>query len=80
MSSAEVRCIILGSESRRLGRSSDVGDVGGEELNAVSFAVASGPVVVLGGLEVGVAGGDRGPSPGDRRRRGALVVALWRSQ
>ena len=34
------------------------GDVGGEELDAVAVEVAACPVVVLGGLGVGVAGQD----------------------
>ena len=39
---------------------SDAGDVGGEELDAVSVEVAAGAVVVLGGSGVGVAGEDLG--------------------
>jgi len=41
------------------------GDVGGEEVDAVSVEVASGAVVVLGGLGVGVAGEDLGVSEGN---------------
>jgi hypothetical protein len=40
------------------------GDVGGEEVDAVSVEVAAGAVVVLGGAGVGVAGEDLGVSEG----------------
>lgn len=43
-----------------LARGSDAGDIGGEEVDAVSVEVAAGPVVVLGGAWVGVAGQDLG--------------------
>ena len=39
---------------------SDAGDVGGEEVDAVSVEVAAGAVVVLGGSRVGVSGEDLG--------------------
>jgi hypothetical protein len=43
----------------------DAGDVGGEEVDAVSVEVASGAVVVLGGAGVGVPGEDLGVAQGD---------------
>jgi hypothetical protein len=43
-----------------IGRRSDAGDVGGEEVDAVAVEVASGSVVVLGGAGVGVTGEDLG--------------------
>ena len=49
---------------------SDAGDVGGEEVDAVSVEVASGAVVVLGGSGVGVAGQDLGVAQGDARVEG----------
>jgi hypothetical protein len=42
--------------SRRDGRRSDAGDIGGEEVDAVAVEVASRTVVVLGGAGVGVPG------------------------
>ncbi len=45
--------------------SSDAGDVGGEEVHAVSVEVASGAVVVLGGARIGVAGEDLGVTQRD---------------
>jgi len=45
--------------------SSDAGNVGGEEVHAVSVEVASGSVVVLGRAGVGVAGEDLGVTQGD---------------
>ena len=44
---------------------SDAGDVGGEEVDAVSVEVASGAVVALGGAGVGVTGEDLGVAQGD---------------
>ena len=41
--------------SEWIGRRSDAGDVGGEEVDAVAVEVAAGAVVVLGGAWVGVA-------------------------
>ena len=41
------------------------GDVGGEEVDAVSVQVAAGPVVVLGGAGVGVTGEDLGGAQGN---------------
>jgi hypothetical protein len=49
-----------------IGRWSDAGDVGGEEVDAVAVEVAAGSVVVLGGPRVGVTGED-------------LCVAEWYS-
>ena len=51
--------ILGGVDAGGPGRS-DAGDVGGQEVDAVSVEVAAGTVVVLGGSRVGVAGQDLG--------------------
>ncbi len=51
---------LCGRNRRRLVGGSDAGDVGGEEVDAVSVEVAAGAVVVLGGAGVGVPGEDLG--------------------
>jgi hypothetical protein len=58
---------------------SDAGDVGGEEVDAVSVEVAAGAVVMLGRAGVGVAGEDLGVA---QRNAGAqaLVIAACRSE
>ena len=49
---------------------SDAGDVGGEEVDAVSVEVAAGTVVVLCGSWVGVAGEDLCVAQGHPRIKG----------
>ena len=48
----------------------DPGDVGGEEVDAVTVEVAAGAVVVLGGAGVGVAGEHLRVAQRHARRRG----------
>jgi hypothetical protein len=49
-----------GRSRRRLVGGSEAGDVGGQEVDAVSVEVAAGSVVVFGGAGVGVPGQDLG--------------------
>ena len=53
-----------------VGRPTYTGDVGGEEVDAVSVEVAAGAVVVLGGARVGVAGQDLRVAQRDPRVEG----------
>jgi len=52
--------------------SSDTGDVGGEEVDAMAVEVASGAVVVLGGAGIGVPGEDLGEVGRARRSLAAV--------
>lgn len=61
------RVLVGGADARRRVETDrlDAGNVGGEEVDAVSVEVAAGAVVMFGGPGVGVAGEDLGVSERD---------------
>src|SRR4051794_28936451 len=69
----------LSGRCRRAWWSSNTGDVGVEEVDAVAVEVAVGAVVVLGGAWAGVSGEDLTVAEGTPASR-ALVMAACRSE